>query len=63
MRRLTRKIGLFGGPAAMMTAAGVKKPATQSPAASTPEKKAPEAAAASPSPARKSWLRRLFGLE
>ena len=59
MRRLTRKIGLFGGPGALMPAMGVKKPA---PKAETPEEK-PVADRPSSEPARKSWFRRLFGSE
>jgi hypothetical protein len=59
MRRLTRKIGLFGGPGALMPAMGVKKPP---PTVETlPEKTAP--ATASAEPVRKSWFRRLFGSE
>ena len=60
MRRLTRRIGLFGSPTAMMSAAGVvKKPAVNPPNAPGSEKPAePESP---PTPAKKGWLRRWFG--
>ena len=60
MRRLTRRIGLFGSPTAMMSAAGVvKKPSVNTPNAPGTEKPAePEPPAP---PAKKGWLRRWFG--
>ena len=60
MRRLTRRIGLFGSPTAMMSAAGVvKKPSVNTPNSPGSEKPAePEPPAA---PAKKGWLRRWFG--
>ena len=64
MRRLTRRIGLFGGPAAMMSSTGViKKPSVEtSGKASTtePEKPAEPSPPAAPAP-KKGWLSRLFG--
>ena len=73
MRRMTRRIGLFGGPAAMMSAAGVKKPGLKArettegqPAGETavPAQTAATAASASPvAPSKKGWLSRLFGSE
>ena len=63
MRRMTRRIGLFGGPAAMMSSAGVKKPSVEKAGATpAPEvEKAPDPAPPSATPPKKSWLRRLFG--
>jgi hypothetical protein len=60
MRRLTRRIGLFGSPTAMMSAAGVvKKPTVDAPNRPGSGKPAePEETAA---PAKKGWLRRWFG--
>jgi len=57
MRRLTRKIGLFGGPGALMPAMGVKKPAQ------TPDKpdEKPVPATASAEPEKQSWFSRFFG--
>jgi len=60
MRRLTRRIGLFGGPAALMPAMGVKKPPPKEnplppETAAQPEGTGPEGTAAKP--ARKSWFR------
>ena len=64
MRRLTRGIGLFGGPGATMTAKRVKLPPVK-PAEHPPEDHAAEPekpAEPPPAPAeRKSWLGRLFG--
>ena len=59
MRRLTRKIGLFGGPGALMPAMGVKKPPQ------TPDKPAqkPVSETAPVEPAKKSWFARMFGSE
>jgi hypothetical protein len=57
MRRLTRKIGLFGGPGALMPAMGVKKP-SQKP--DKPDEK-PISETASAATAKKSWFARLFG--
>jgi len=63
MRRLTRRIGLFGSPTAMMSAAGVvKKPSVNAPNAPGSQKPAePEAPAEAAAPAKKGWLRRWFG--
>ena len=64
MRRLTRRIGLFGGPAAIVSSTGViKKPSVEaSGKASTTESETPSEhsppAAAAP---KKGWFRRLFG--
>ena len=68
MRRMTRRIGLFGGPAAMMSAAGVKKPGLKA-RETTEGQAAGETAATAPTappdppeaPAQKGWLSRLFG--
>jgi hypothetical protein len=59
MRRLTRKIGLFGGPGALMPAMGVKKPPQ------TPDKPDEKSASETPSvePVKKSWFARMFGSE
>jgi hypothetical protein len=66
MRRLTSRIGLFGGPGSLMPTMGVnKKPGRGTSEVPIPEPR-PEA---SPSdseistgaPKKKSWLRRLFG--
>jgi hypothetical protein len=59
MRRLTRKIGLFGGPGALMPAMGVKKPPST---LKKPDEK-PVSETASVEPAKKSWFARLFGSE
>ena len=59
MRRLTRKIGLFGGPGALMPAMGVKKP-PQTP--DKPDEK-PVSGKASAEPSKKSWFAKLFGSE
>ena len=64
MRRLTRRIGLFGSPTAMMSAAGVvKKPSVNTPNAPGSEKPAEPAELEGPeAPAKKGgWLRRWFG--
>ena len=47
MRRLTRRIGLFGGPGAIVKAAGAGK-GKPSPAASDPKPDTPAAGGASP---------------
>ena len=57
MRRLTRRIGLFGSPTAMMSAAGVVK----KPSVNTPNAPGSERPAAPAAPAKKGWLRRWFG--
>lgn len=67
MRRFTRRIGLFGGPAAIMRSAGVRKTrvvrtegSASAPTAS-PAKGAGSAPEEAPADAgRKSWFRRLF---
>ena len=57
MRRLTRRIGLFGGPGAVMPAMGVSTKA-----AKPEEKKAVTQAADRPAGEKKpSWLRRFWG--
>ena len=63
MRRLTRRIGLFGSPTAMMSAAGVvKKPSVNTPKSPGSEKPAEPADTKTPdAPAKKGWLRRWFG--
>ena len=64
MRRMTRRIGLFGGPASMMSSSGIiKKPSVQasSPAPEPEASKAAEPAPPSASSPKKGWLRRLFG--
>ena len=62
MRKLTRRIGLFGSPTAMMSAAGVvKKPSVNTPNAPGSEKPAEPADRAAGAPAKKGWLRRWFG--
>jgi hypothetical protein len=59
MRRLTRRIGLFGGPGAIVKAAGAGKgKASPDAAASDPKPETPAAGGASPGePEKKSWLR------
>jgi len=63
MKRLTRRIGVFGGAGSMMSALGGKDSVPAAPTA----KKAPtteaagEPAAATKEPKRRSWLGRLFG--
>ena len=61
MKRLTRKIGLFGGPAALMSPMGGKKsvPAGSAPKAGSGSAPSADAAQERP-PARKGWLRRLL---
>ncbi|HEY3203405.1 MAG TPA: hypothetical protein VGL03_07055 [Thermoanaerobaculia bacterium] len=66
MRRLTRRIGLFGGPGALMPAMGVKKPGPVSSARSAPEPASPAGTskgseALAGDVKKKSWLRRLWG--
>jgi hypothetical protein len=67
MRRLTRRIGLFGGPAALMPAMGVKKPPPKEGTAAPESEKRPGASsadgAASAEPARKGWFRWLWKSE
>jgi hypothetical protein len=61
VKRLTRKIGLFGGPGALMSPMGGKKSV---PAGSVskpdPTPAAGTGASPQPPPARKGWLRRLL---
>ncbi len=63
MKRLTRKIGLFGGPAALMSPMGAKRSVSagsaEKPDSESTATASSEAAAESP-PARKGWLRRLL---
>ena len=59
MRRLTRRIGLSGGPGALMLAMGVKRQ-TRTP--DKPDEK-PVAKTAAGEPVRKSWFAKLFGSE
>jgi hypothetical protein len=66
MRRLTRRIGLFGSPTAMMSAAGVvKKPSVNTSNVPDSEKPAEPAEPGEPeapeAPAKKGWLHRWFG--
>lgn len=61
MKRLTRKIGLFGGPGALMSPMGAKKSVS---AGSVPKADSGSVASAGAEtgkpPARKGWLRRLL---
>jgi hypothetical protein len=67
MRRLTRGIGLFGGPGATMTAKRVKFPPVKTAEQTSDDHAAAPDKPAEPPPAkpaqaeRKSWLGRLFG--
>ena len=69
MRRMTRRIGVFGSPAAMASQSGIiRKPSVDAsgapPADETNNTDKPDEAKPSPAePAtrKKSWLRRLFG--
>jgi hypothetical protein len=66
MRRLTRRIGLFGGPGAIMPAMGVPKKPTPKPQPETAP--APEATPAAepktePKTKTKSFFARLLGSE
>jgi hypothetical protein len=63
MRRMTRRVGLFGGPAAVMPAMGVKKPAERPLTLPTKAAAAPQdGAAGSPeAPEKTPWYRRFFG--
>ena len=67
MRRLTRRIGLFGGPAALMPAMGVKKPPpkeeTVTPESATHPSASGADGGASAEPARKRWFRWLWKSE
>jgi hypothetical protein len=66
MRRLTRRIGLFGGPAALMPpAVGVKKPPPKETAAESATRPGASSADGSVSaePARKRWFRWLWKSE
>ena len=62
MKRLTRRIGVFGGTGSMMSALGGQESV---PAAPTTKKPSSEGAAEEPpraeEPKKKSWLGRLFG--
>ena len=62
MRRLTRGIGLFGGPGATMTAKRVKLPSAR-PAEHPPDDHAaaPDKPAEAAPAERKGWFGRLFG--
>ena len=59
MRRITRRIGLFGGPGAIVKAAGAGKgKALPDPAAPDSKPEIPATDGASPGePEKKSWLR------
>ncbi len=61
MKRMTRKIGLFGGPAALMSPMGAKKsvPAGAAPKADPGSASAPDAAPEQ-RPARRGWFLRLL---
>ena len=64
MRRMTRRIGLFGGPAAMMSSTGMMKKPSVGTSGTTPAPDAEKPAEPSPPPKplpKKGWLRRLFG--
>jgi hypothetical protein len=65
MRRLTRRIGLFGGPAALMPAVGVKKPSPKEGTAESATRPGASSAdgGASAEPARKRWFRWLWKSE
>ncbi len=65
MRRMTRRIGLFGGPASVMSSSGVIKKPSVPASKATPtdaEESKPTIQETSP-PTRKSWIRRLFGAD
>ncbi|MET0620997.1 MAG: hypothetical protein ABW056_12005 [Thermoanaerobaculia bacterium] len=62
MRRLTQRIGLFGGPGAMMTAKKIKRPPLKGGARGPDDNPAEPQKPDEPAPAaRKSWLQRFFG--
>ena len=62
MRRLTRGIGLFGGPGATMTAKRVKLPPVKPAEHPTESHAAEPEKPAGPAPAeKKGWFGRLFG--
>ena len=64
MRRMTRRIGLFGGPAAMMSSTGMMKKPSEATSGAKPEVEAVEPqppATPTPPAAKKGWLSRLFG--
>jgi hypothetical protein len=65
MKRLTRRIGVFGGAGSMMSAIGGKSsvPAapTVKPKTGTTGPAAPEEPPRAEEPKKKSWLGRLFG--
>jgi hypothetical protein len=62
MKRLTRRIGVFGGTGSMMSALGGKESVPSAPPTEKPSTQ--EAADETPpavEPKKKSWLGRLFG--
>lgn len=62
MKRLTRRIGVFGGTGSMMSALGGKESVPAAP--TTPKPSTPAASkesAGAEEPKKKSWLGRLFG--
>ena len=62
MRRLTRRIGLFGGPASVMSSSGViKKPSVPASNPTSTDAEAQKPTTQEATPKRKSWIRRLFG--
>jgi hypothetical protein len=62
MKRLTRRIGVFGGTGSMMSALGGKESVPAAPPkAKSSEPAAPEREPAVKEPKKKSWLGRLFG--
>ena len=60
MRRITRRIGMFGGPGAIVKAAGAKtrRGTREAPHQSRPPQDAPDVSApqAEAAPEKKSWL-------
>jgi hypothetical protein len=69
MKRLTRRIGVFGGTGSMMSALGGKESVPAAPtskpageeAAPPPAAAAAEAEAEAEAPKKRSWLGRIFG--
>ena len=61
MKRLTRRIGVFGGTGSMMSALGGKESVPAAPTKKPPTPAATEEPPRAEEPKKKSWLGRLFG--
>jgi hypothetical protein len=61
MKRLTRRIGVFGGTGSMMSALGGKESVPAAPPAEKPSTQEADERPAAEEPKKKSWFGRLFG--